>query len=320
MPHIFIKDLKENVDYKETFICVDHRKIETRQGSQMLKMTVSDNSGKMDATMFNVSSDVMDIIQNGYPITVGFHLQEYRGVMGIICDSVTVPSELTNEDLKAIVPFAPVPGKESYTEMMETAENFKNPELKAVVLKALEDNEKELKSYPAAKSMHHAYIGGLAYHENSMLKIAKKISELYEDTILNKELLFAGVILHDIKKIEEFNVSKLRLVDEYSTKGKLIGHIQMGYEYVGKICDEVGASAEVKLCLQHMILSHHGEPDFGSPVRPMFLEAFLLHEIDTIDAHVNMYLSAENSIEPGEFSQRIFGLENVEVYRPNIEK
>jgi 3'-5' exoribonuclease len=147
-----------------------------------------------------------------------------------------------------------------------------------------------------------------------MLRIAKSIAAIYSG--INSDLLFTGVILHDIAKIKEFETNNLGLVTDYTVEGKLLGHISMGSEYVAAVCDRCSVDPEIKLLLKHMILSHHGKPEHGSAVTPSFLEAELLYICDYTDSRVYMYKEATSNINPGEFSPKIFGLDNKQIYKP----
>lgn len=315
MPHVNIKDFKENETYRGIYVCKEHSLRTTKTGSLMMNVTVTDNSGQINGSMFNVTPDMADKLQNGYFVFIDFNVQMYKGDKNIILNSAEIPQVINPDELKAVLPFAPVSGKTMYEKMYETADNFKNAELRDVVTTVLLENSENLKKFPAGKSMHHACIGGLAYHEGTMLELAKNIAATYSDDVLDKELLYAGVILHDIKKVEEFSLSKIGLVEDYSTKGKLLGHIVMGVNYISEVCDRLGISENTKLLLSHMMLSHHGDPEFGSPVRPMFIEAYLLNAIDNIDSRVYMYTDSIKNVPVGGFSERQFGLDNVQVYR-----
>ena len=166
---------------------------------------------------------------------------------------------------------------------------------------------------PAAKSVHHGFLSGLLMHTHNMLKTADYLSKLYGDTV-DRSLLLAGVCLHDLGKEREFQYSELGLVTEYSVEGELLGHLVMGAQEIGDACGELSVPEEKAVLLKHLILSHHGEPEFGAAVRPICAEAELLSLIDKIDSRMEIYRENLETLDVGEFSQRIFALDN-KIYR-----
>ena len=150
-------------------------------------------------------------------------------------------------------------------------------------------------------------------HTANMLRIADFLSGLYRD-VVDRSLLIAGTFLHDLSKDEEFTFSELGAVTDYSVKGQLIGHLVLGAEEAAEVCRELGVPEDKSVLLQHLILSHHGEPEFGAAVRPLCAEAELLSLIDSIDSRMEIYAEATADLSAGEFSQRIFALDR-RVYR-----
>ena len=145
-------------------------------------------------------------------------------------------------------------------------------------------------------------------HTWYMLRTADFLAGLYKD-VINRDLLMAGTLLHDFAKAEEFAFSELGLVTEYSTKGQLLGHLVMGAQQVAKAAEELGVPEDKSVLLQHMLLSHHGQPEFGAAVLPQCAESELLSMIDMIDSRMEIYQEAMEETPVGEFSKRIFALE-----------
>ena len=164
------------------------------------------------------------------------------------------------------------------------------------------------RSIPAGKSVHHSFVSGLLMHTYNMLQIADFLSGLYAE-IIDRSLLLTGTLLHDFAKEREFVFSDLGIVTDYSTKGQLLGHLVMGAQEVAEVCRERGVPEEKSVLLQHLILSHHGEPEFGAAVRPMCAEAELLSYIDLIDSRMEIYAENLPDVPAGGFSNRIFALE-----------
>jgi 3'-5' exoribonuclease len=168
--------------------------------------------------------------------------------------------------------------------------------------------------YPAAAKNHHAELSGLLYHMKRMLMTAERICEVY--TNLNKDLVAAGVIVHDIEKLNEIEADTMGMASGYSFEGQLLGHLVQGIKSIDKLAEELGVGEEKKIMLEHMILSHHYEPDFGSPKKPLFPEAEILHYLDMIDARMYDMQEALDATFPGEFSDRVWTLDNRRLYKP----
>jgi len=151
-----------------------------------------------------------------------------------------------------------------------------------------------------------------------MLLTGDQISLIYNN--LNRDLLFAGIILHDIAKLDEMDASILGIVSDYTPEGNLLGHIIQGIKQIDRAAEQVGADKETAVLLEHMLLSHHYHPEFGSPKKPMFPEAELLHYIDMIDARMYTMEQVLQNTETGGFSERVWELENRNLYRAFINK
>ena len=168
--------------------------------------------------------------------------------------------------------------------------------------------------YPAAQKNHHAQLGGLLYHTKRMLMTGERVCQVY--TNLNKDLTLTGVIVHDIEKLNEIEADRDGIATGYSFEGQLLGHIIQGVKYIDRITLEMGISREKALMIEHMILAHHYEPEFGSPKKPLFPEAEVLHYLDILDARMFDMQAALDATEPGSFSDRIWTLDNRKLYRP----
>lgn len=220
-----------------------------------------------------------------------------------------------DEDQKLIanfVPAAPILPEKMIEEIYLYAAKIKKTEIRSVVMTMLDQKEDKLIYYPAAKSLHHAVRSGLLYHIVRMLRCGEALCGVYEG--VDTDLVFAGIIIHDLAKIGELSSNELGIA-EYSKQGQFLGHIIMGVEELDRAGKIVGASEETMLLLKHMIVSHHNEAEFGSPKKPLFLEAELLHHIDMIDARVYDFQNATKDIEPGQFSEPVWSLDKRCVYK-----
>ena len=195
---------------------------------------------------------------------------------------------------------------------MNIIASVKDEELKHLTFALVKDREEKILFWPAAFKLHHAIRGGLLYHTLSILKLCEGVCSIYP--AVDRDLLMCGAIVHDLCKIDEFEISPAGLVTGYSVKGELLGHLVMGAVKIEEKARQLGIDSEKAMLLQHMVISHHGEPDFGAAVRPMFLEAEILSELDKLDATINEITSATADLKEGEFSQRMWALDNRKLY------
>ena len=201
-----------------------------------------------------------------------------------------------------------------YLYILEKADEMADQDLKKLCTRILEDNQEKLMYYPAAAKNHHAELSGLLYHMKRMLMTAERICQVYPN--LNQDLVMAGVIIHDMEKLNEIEADQLGMASGYSFEGQLLGHLVQGIKTIDRLAEELGVGKEKAVMLEHMILSHHYEPDFGSPKKPLFPEAEILHYLDIIDARMYDMQEALEATLPGEFSDRIWTLDNRKLYKP----
>lgn len=155
--------------------------------------------------------------------------------------------------------------------------------------------------------------GGLLHHSWTIVQLARGVCDTYP--LLDRELVYAGAILHDIGKLAELETGKLGIASAYTAPGQLLGHISIGVSMISEAGQLLGVSDETVLLLEHMLLSHHEKPEFGSPKPPMFPEAEVLSELDLLDSRLYAMFSALDGVQPGAFSERIWSLDNRMLYR-----
>ncbi len=228
----------------------------------------------------------------------------------------------TNENDKVnmedFVQTAPYKPEEMFGEILKYIIQIKNRDIKEIVSRALNEKKEKLMYYPAAMKNHHSIRSGLLYHILTMLRLADKVREIYP--FLRRDLLYAGIILHDLEKIEEMDANDLGIVSSYTVEGMLLGHIIQGVKMIERIGNEVNADPEIIVLLQHMILTHHYEPEFGSPKRPMIPEAEVLHYLDVLDARMYDMRKALENVGEGDFTDRIWSLHNRQLYKYIFEE
>ena len=279
-------------------------------GKNYLDMTLADRSGSINAKMWDgtvqppVPGSIVKVRATG---------NEFNGRMQLRVERIRAAERNDAVDMSTLIPCAPRDAKEMMDEVVRTADHIADPDLRLITCELLNRAGKALLTFPAAKQMHHAERSGLLHHTTTMLRAAEAIRSVYPQ--LNASLLTAGVIVHDLAKIDEMDADTLGLVADYSVDGKLLGHIVRGVVNIELAAQKTGASRAKALLLQHMVLSHHGVPEYGSPVAPKFPEAEVLNMIDTLDARLYEMDEALGRAMPGGFSEKVWGLDNRQLYR-----
>jgi len=282
------------------------------RGSTYLDLTVADKSGEMNAKYWDYNEQLHSHFSAGDIIKIRGSISPYNGVDQLKIDRIRSVNDSDNINASDFVPSSDYEPKEMYDALIGIASSFRDTDLKKLVLTIYERYHEELLYVPAAFKLHHAIRGGLLYHVLSIVRLAEGVSKVYP--FVDRDLLIAGAMLHDIAKITEFNLNKSGLVEDYSVKGNLLGHIPMGAMLIDNVAKEIGIKEETALLIEHMILSHHGNPEYGAAVRPMFLEAELLSELDLMDSRVYEIAHAVEPLEQGAFSSRQWALDNVKLY------
>ena len=249
----------------------------------------------------------------GKVVKVRGEISEYKGSMQITVEKIRLAGADDRYDVAALVPTAPIDADATLRDVRELVASIKDKDYRLIAETLLNRNLEAFMTIPAAKSVHHAFLHGLLMHTSYMLKTADFLSNLYGE-VVNRSLMLTGTLLHDFKKREEFGFSELGLVTEYTVKGQLLGHLVMGAQEIAGVAIELGIPEEKSILLQHMVLSHHGTPEWGAAVRPMCAEAELLSYIDLIDSRMEIYKESHETTPIGEFSDRIFALDGKRIY------
>ena len=284
----------------------------SNSGRPFLSAVVSDRTGAIDAKVWDYSGPI-STRDEGSVVKLRGSVSEFRGALQLIIGRLRTAQEGDRYDLGVLVPVAPLDADAAYKELTDFVASLSDPDYEALCQKMLERYGQRFRDIPAGKSMHHSFVHGLLMHTLQMLRIADCLAGLYS-SVVNRDLLVAGTLLHDFAKCDEFVTSALGLVTEYSVKGQLLGHLVMGAQAAAEAAGELGIPEEKSVLLQHLLLSHHGEPEFGAAVRPMCAEAEMLNLIDLMDSRMEIYREAFEEVEPGQFTKRIFALDK-KVYR-----
>ena len=281
-------------------------------GRPFLSAEVLDRHGEIDAKVWDYAGPINDT-DAGEIIWLQGSVTTYKGAHQLKIERLRLADESDSFDISELVPAAPIDPVAMLEDVRALINSIEDPDYRSVALELLGRHETSFRSIPAAKSVHHSFLNGLLMHTGNMMKLADFLAGLYGDTV-DRSLLLVGTFAHDLQKESEFTFSQLGLVTDYSDQGYLLGHLVMGAQEVAEVCHKLKVPAEKAVLLQHMVLSHHGEPEHGAAVKPMCAESELLSYIDLIDSRMEIYQEAFQTLQPGEWSDRIFALDK-RVYR-----
>ena len=316
----YISELKTNEEITSYFMV---KSVALKVGSNKktyLDLLLGDKTGEINGKKWDVADEEVEGLQRvkeGIVVKVRAIVTEWNGMKQLRISKIRLTGAEDNLDMADFIRTAPEKAEDMYAYIYGRAQSFADKDLQRLCTKVLEDNRDKLMYYPAASKNHHAHMAGLLYHVKRMLMTAERVVEVY--TNLNRELLMAGVVLHDMEKLNEIESNELGISPGYSFEGKMLGHLVLGVRELDKICRELGIPEEKAVMLEHMMLSHHYEPEWGSPTKPLFPEAEMLHYLDMIDAKMYDMQDAVEKTEPGEFSDRVWTLDNRAIYRPKDE-
>lgn len=284
----------------------------TAKNTPYLNLILEDSSGVLDAKFWNLTEEQAASWHVGDVVEAKGDLIYHRNAAQL---RVRTLEKIENADITDYVRQAPMTKAEMEAEINQIIADMKNPIIRDITEELVRSNHDKFYSYPAAVRNHHNFVGGLAYHSLSMARLAKGILPLYP--FLDYDLLMAGILLHDMGKIEELSQPVL---PEYTPMGNLIGHISLMNNQIDRVAMalEQENSEEVML-LKHMVLSHHGKMEYGSPVLPMIPEAEILTLLDNMDARMIMMKNSLDTIKPGTFGPRVFALDNRMLYRRKFD-
>jgi 3'-5' exoribonuclease len=282
----FIKELQEGDRTSDLFLVKSSRLAETRAGKSYIQLTLMDKSGEISGPVWDRAEELFPHCSPGSFLRIQAVVQSYREQLQVKIDAMQ-PVSLEDIDLADFVPGCPKDRVDLAKRMQKLVASVANPFLRKLLNRFLKKEPmwQRFQDSPAAKGIHHAYLGGLLEHSLSVAELADTLSGHYPG--VDRSLLISGALLHDLGKVEELQMD-LALI-EYTPRGRLKGHLVIGSEMVaaeaGRIKD---FPAELLEQLQHLILSHHGRHEFGSPTVPMTIEAFLLSFLDDLDAKMNL--------------------------------
>lgn len=283
---------------------------------EYIDINLGDGTGEFNAKKWTVTEkdkQILESLSAGDLVKIKGSVTEFNGSKQVRIEQLRLPVESDEIDMGDFIRTAPEASEDMYEFIVGKIRSFEDEDLKRLCLSFYEGNRQRLMYYPAAMRNHHAQYGGLLYHVKRMLMSGERLCEVY--TNLSRDLLLAGVVLHDIEKLNEILSDKNGVSPGYSVEGQLLGHLVMGVSTIDQQAKELGVPHEKALLLEHMSLTHHYEPEFGSPKKPLFPEAEMLHYLDMLDAKMFDFEDNLSDVAPGSFSDKVFSLDNRKLYK-----
>ncbi|WP_100406535.1 3'-5' exoribonuclease YhaM [Bacillus solitudinis] len=284
-------------------------------GKPFLTLVLGDQTGEIEAKLWGCSPEDEAAFVSKEIVFIQGDFIEYRGRNQLKIGSIRPTTAMDNVRVADFVRSAPLSPEDMLDQVTQFIFEMNNPNIQRITRHLIKKHQQAFLESPAATKNHHEFVSGLAYHVVSMLNIAKSLATLYPS--LDADLLYAGVILHDLGKVRELSGP---IDTAYTLEGKLLGHISIMVNEIAEAAKELGIDEEEVLILQHLVLSHHSKGEWGSPKAPVVREAEVLHMIDNIDAKINMMDRALDRVQPGEFSERVMALENRSFYKPTFHE
>ena len=312
MENYSVCQLQRDMRFEGFLLVRSAEKRKDSKGNDYVDMNLADRTGEINCKIWNWDA-AAEVPEAGSAVKVRGTIQEYNGRLQLRVEKWRPAAEGDPLDMNSLVPSAPRPAADMLQEIRDIVAGFRNEKLRRLTEGMLEQAGRDLSWFPAAQRMHHAERSGLLHHTTDMLRMAEAMLQVYP--WLNRELLLAGVIIHDLGKMEELKSDPTGNVSDYTRDGQLLGHLVRGITNLNRVADRLDIHGEPVVLLEHMLLSHHGEAEYGSPKAPMFPEAEALHWLDIMDARMNTMKTAEDKTPEGAFSEKIFSLDR-RVYHP----
>lgn len=309
-----MKWIKEFVDGDHIvgqLLVVSSNKGTTDKGLSYINVTFQDKTGSIEAKKWDASSEDLKVLAAGSVVVVDALVNLYKGqpqLKIVDVSKVEHPEEVVMANFARV---SPIPLETLKAKLDAYLNSFEDKDVEKVTRAVISHFYDKYITYPGAVKVHHEFGSGILHHSIFMADVADAIAKIY--TQVDRDILVAGALLHDIGKTIEYENP---IAPVQTTEGKLCGHIAIGYAEVKRVIDELHIESEVPLLLEHMILAHHGTLEFGSPVMPSTREALLLSEIDMLDSRQMILDKALDTINEGEFTQRLWMMDDTAFYKP----
>ena len=305
-----VKEYLEGERIETSLLVTNVSKGVSNAGSPYLSISLQDNSGTIEGKKWDASELDSIICEVGKVVKVVADVIEYRGALQLKILGVAEVDQSTIDINKFALP-CPVSQEELINKLNRYLSSIKNEDCKMILDKLLNRYYSKFITYPAATRNHHEFASGLLYHTISMADMSMLIASYYDN--VDSDMLLTGCILHDLGKVIELSGP---VATKYTLEGKMIGHITIMVSEIRRVCEELQITSETGLLLEHMVLSHHGEKDYGSPVPPLTKEAVILHFVDDLDSKMNILSKALEVTNEGEFTQRLIAMDGRAFYKP----
>ncbi len=293
MKKVFIKGLETGKSIKGQFIVIEKTKEKAKTGRIYATVKLADKTGRISGKIWEDADKKYALFDKGDVVLLSGTTSTYKGILEIHINNIRKCKE-DEFDAEDFLPITKKDRKAMFDEIINVINSFKNSHLKALLKNIFSDEyvKHGMMNAPASVNIHHAYIGGLLEHTLNVARICDKISDLYPE--VDRELVVSGALLHDIGKIEEYSFSG---IIQRTNRGKLIGHIALGTAFIWERIEKIpDFPEELAVELTHLIISHHGEYEFGSPKLPQTVEAAVLAYADLLDSRVESFLEIKNSV------------------------
>lgn len=306
----WVKDLVDGERVSGALLVTGVNKGVTDKGQVYLNVTLQDKTGSIEAKKWEVSDEDLELFTIGNVIFVEGVVNLYKNANQLKINNATSVSP-SDVDFSNFQKVSPIPLEDMKKKLDHYLNSFKDKDVELVTKTVIHHFYDKYITYPAAVRIHHEFGSGILHHSLAMADLAEEVAKLYPQ--VDRDLLIAGCLIHDIGKTVEYEKP---LTPTITLEGKLAGHISIMYAEFKKIVDPLNIKSEVPLLLEHMILAHHGTLEFGSPVLPTTREALLLSMIDLLDSRMMVLDKAFEGVKPGEFTQRVWAMDNVAFYKP----
>ncbi|MEM6333462.1 MAG: HD domain-containing protein [Planctomycetota bacterium] len=327
--HKYIAELAAN-EYVDGVYAIQNAQLgQTKNGKPFLKCLLADKTGRTPGRMWNIDEALFNTLPTDGFVWIAGQSQPYQGEVQIIVQQVR-PHEPTDRELAELLPSTRHDVDEMFAEVVRLLDTLQHPACQALASAYLSDGElmQAFCQAPAAREIHHAYLGGLLEHTLGLMRLADAVCPLYPD--LSRDVVLFGLFLHDLGKTREMTWQRGL---GYAPDGELVGHIARGVtmlqqkvaELASDPADPVQVPAEMVRVFEHVLLSHHGIPEYGALKVPATPEAILIHYLDNIDAKMNIALTECRDADtlsnkaPGDFTEKIWAL-GTRLYRPDVAK
>ena len=305
-----INEFEEHMKLQQPLLVKDVKNGTTSKGSPYLSLILQDNTGTIDGKYWDVKENEQALVQAGKILKFNFEVLLYKDKLQLRMNHVEDISE-DEYNLEDFVISSDHSEVERRSLTQSLIDSIQNDVYRKLVIGMLSYVGDKFFTFPAASKIHHGWKGGLSDHSLSMATLADELCKHYPQ--LDRDLLVSAALIHDVGKTAELSGP---VTTEYTLEGKLEGHISLANAWLSEVSEKLGVQErEETVLMHHMILSHHGKMEYGSPVAPMIIEAEALYLIDNMDARLTSLKMALDAIKPGTWTSRMFQFENRQFYK-----